>query len=100
MTREMPERVRVMRDCGYATWAGDKLPQELRSKFHQDRIPVKSVRHVRVWGLQVDDERELPGHERTQIPDEDLWEVCLEALDGSSYSFDSGLLEPAGGPPV
>jgi hypothetical protein len=30
------------------------------------------------------------------IPDEDLWEINLEAKDGSSYAFDSKLLRPAG----
>ena len=56
---------------------------------------MKGVRHVRVWGIQVDDERALPGLERTSIPDEDLWEITLEAKDGSSYEFDSRLLKPA-----
>ena len=60
-----------------------------------DRIPVAGVRHVRVWGLQVDDERELPGLERTQIPDEELWEVNLVGKNGSKYEFDSTLLKPA-----
>ena len=47
-----------------------------------------------VRGIQVDDERELPGHERTQIPDEELWEVNLEAKDGSHYEVDSKMLKP------
>jgi len=46
-------------------------------------------------GLQVDDERELPGHERTTIPDEDLWQVELEALDGSHFEVNSQLLAAA-----
>jgi hypothetical protein len=54
---------------------------------------VAGVRHVRIWGLQVDDERELPGLERTQIPDEEVWEVNLEALDGSKFEVDSRLLK-------
>ena len=53
------------------------------------------MRQVRVWGVQVDDERELPGLERTQIPDEELWEVNLVGLNGSKYEFDSTLLKPA-----
>jgi hypothetical protein len=56
---------------------------------------VAGVRHVRIWGLQVDDERELPGLERTQIPDEEVWEVNLEALDGSKFEVDSRLLKAA-----
>jgi hypothetical protein len=45
--------------------------------------------------LQVDDERALPGRERTQIPDEDIWEVNLEASNGSHYEIDARLLKPA-----
>ena len=44
---------------------------------------------------QVDDERALPGHERTQIPDEELWELNLVALDGSCYEVESRLLVAA-----
>lgn len=93
---DMPDRVRAIRDRGFATWAGDGVSAELRARFDPDRIPVRAIRHVRVWGLQVDDERALPGHERTSIPDEELWEVTLESLDGSAYGFDSDLLKPAG----
>jgi hypothetical protein len=50
---------------------------------------------VRVWGLQVDDERELPGLERTMIADEDLWEINLVAKDGSCYEVESRLLVAA-----
>jgi len=71
------------------------VPAAFRAKFDQQRIPVHSIRSVRVWGLQVDDERELPGHERTQIPDEQLWEVNLVALDGSRYEVESRLLVAA-----
>jgi hypothetical protein len=91
----MPEAVAAIRDCGYATWSGDDVPAAFRAKFDQHRIPVHSIRSVRVWGLQVDDERELPGHERTQIPDEQLWEVNLVALDGSRYEVESRLLVAA-----
>jgi hypothetical protein len=91
----MPEAVAAIRDCGYATWAGDDVPAAFRAKFDQQRIPVHSIRSVRVWGLQVDDERELPGHERTQIPDEQLWEVNLVAADGSRYEVESRLLVAA-----
>jgi hypothetical protein len=68
---------------------------ELRGRFDSRRIPVVGVRNVRVWGLQVDDERELPGLERTQVPDEELWEVNLEAVNGSRYEIESRLLKPA-----
>jgi hypothetical protein len=91
----MPESVRAIRDCGFATWASEGVQSDFRAKFHAQRIPVCGVRNVRVWGLQVDDERELPGHERTLIPDEELWEVNLVALDGSRYEVESTLLVAA-----
>ena len=93
--QKMPEHVAAIVACGYARWVTDDVDPQLRSKFDADRIPVTGVRNVRVWGLQVDDERELPGHERTQIPDEELWEVNLEAKDGSHYEVSSEKLEAA-----
>ena len=92
---QMPERVQAIRDAGFACWASDAVAPGLREKFDPARIPVRNIRHVRVWGLQVDDERALPGLERTSIPDEDIWEISLEAKDGSTRSFDSRLLAPA-----
>lgn len=89
-----PELAAIL-DTGFAIWAGESVNAALRGKFDSRRIPVVGVRQVRVWGLQVDDERELPGLERTQIPDEEVWEVNLEAKDGSKYEFDSTLLKPA-----
>ena len=91
----MPAAVTAIRDCGYAIWAGNDVPAGFRAKFDPRRIPVKGIRSVRVWGLQVDDERELPGHERTQIPDEELWELNLVALDGSCYEVESRLMVAA-----
>ena len=67
----------------------------LRARFDDRQIPVVGVRQVRVWGLQVDDERELPGLERTQMPDEEIWEVNLEAKNGSKYEVESKLLKAA-----
>ncbi len=93
--RNMPAAVAEIAECGYAIWASDDVDEKLRSRFATDRIPVAGVRHVRIWGLQVDDERELPGRERTQIPDEEVWEVNLEALDGSKFEVDSRLLKAA-----
>ena len=92
---KMPEHVAAIVARGFVTWASDDLDSNLRAKFDEDRIPVAGVRNVRIWGLQVDDERELPGLERTQIPDEEIWEVNLEAKDGSHYEFDSRKLKPA-----
>lgn len=91
----MPAELAAIVDCGHAIWATDSVDPALRARFDSERIPVVTVRNVRVWGLQVDDERELPGKERTQVPDEELWEVNLEAKDGSKYEFDSTLLKPA-----
>jgi len=92
----MPPEVLAIRECGYARWASPEVAAAIRDRFAADRIPVRGIRHVRIWGLQVDDERELPGHERTTIPDEDLWQVELEALDGSRFEVNSGMLVAAG----
>jgi hypothetical protein len=91
----IPAAVAAMRDCGFVTWAGDDIPASFRARFDPRRIPVRGIRSVRVWGLQVDDERELPGRERTQIPDEELWELNLVALDGTCYEVESRLLVAA-----
>ena len=91
----LPAAVAAIVECGYAIWASEDVDKALRARFDGDRIPVAGVRNVRVWGLQVDDERELPGHERTQIPDEEIWEINLESADGSHYEVDSRLLKPA-----
>ncbi len=91
----MPDHVSEIVECGFAIWAGDDVEVTIRTKFDDKRIPVVGVRNVRVWGVQVDDERELPGHERTQIPDEVIWEVTLEARNGSQYAFDSKFVVPA-----
>ena len=92
---EMPAELSAIVECGYAIWASDDVDAALRARFDDQRIPVAGVRHVRVWGLQVDDERVLPGMERTQIADEEIWEVNLVAKNGSKYEFESTLLKPA-----
>ena len=92
---EMPASLAAIAESGYAIWASDDVDAALRARFDSERIPVVGVRQVRVWGLQVDDERELPGLERTEIPDEEIWEVNLEAKDGSKYEVASKLLKPA-----
>ena len=91
----MPDALIAIIDKGYACWASDEVDAKLRARFDTERIPVVGVRHVRVWGVQVDDERELPGLERTQMPDDEIWEVNLEAKDGSRFEVDSRLLKPA-----
>ncbi len=92
---KMPEHVAAIAARGYAIWASDDVDPKLRERFDDKRIPVAGIRNVRVWGLQVDDERELPGRERTQIPDEELWEINLEARNGSHYEIDSKKLKAA-----
>lgn len=91
----MPAEVLALADCGFATWAREDVDPALRARFDERRIPVIGVRHVRVWGLQVDDERALPGLERTSVPDDEIWEVNLEARDGTHFEVDSRLLKPA-----
>ena len=91
-TGAMPAQVTAIQDCGYAISASEDVAPAFRALFDPDRIPVRGIRSVRVWGLQVDDERELPGHERTMIPDEDLWEVNVVARDGSCYEVESRVL--------
>ncbi len=92
----MPDSVLAIVDRGYAIWADpDSIDDAMRERFDAERIPVAGVRQVRVWGIQVDDERELPGHERTQIPDEEIWEVNLVAKNGSKYEIASALLKAA-----
>ncbi len=93
--QNMPAHVAAIADSGFATWANEDVDPALRAKFDEARIPVAGIRNVRVWGLQVDDERELPGRERTQIPDDEIWEINLEAKDGSHYEVDSRKLRPA-----
>jgi len=92
----VPPEVAAIAKAGYAIWASDDIDHALKSKFDADRIKVAGIRHVRVWGIQVDDERELPGLERTQIPDEEIWEVNLVSKSGSRYEVDSRLLKPVG----
>jgi hypothetical protein len=91
----MPQPVAEITTCGYAIWATDDVDPELRARFDSERIRVTGVRNVRNWGLQVDDERELPGRERTNMPDEETWEINLEAKDGSHFEFNSSLLRAA-----
>lgn len=91
-----PPEVQAIVDCGYAIWSDSAgIDAATRDRFDDKHIPVAGVRQVRVWGIQVDDERELPGHERTQIPDEELWEVNLVGKNGSRYEMSSSLLKPA-----
>ena len=91
----MPAELSAIMKRGFAVWATDDVDETLRARFDSQKIPVVGVRHVRIWGIQVDDERELPGLERTQLPDEELWEVNLKASNGSCYEIESSLLKPA-----
>jgi len=95
LTTNLPDEVAAIRRCGYVVFTDESRPAEFRERFDASRIPVTAIRHVRQWGLQVDDEFELQGHERTMIPDEELWEVSIRARDGSTYEVNAALLRPA-----
>ncbi len=93
---KLPEKIAAIKRSGFVVWASTEgLPTEFVQRFDAARIPAEGVQHVRVWGIQVDDERELPGHERTTIPDEELWQVKLRAKDGSTYEVNSRFVDPA-----
>lgn len=94
-SHDLPDKIAAIKQRGYVVWAEGGRPSNLVARFEDDKIPVVGLRHVRVWGIQVDDERTLPGHERTAIPDEELWEVNLRAKDGSHYEVSSDFVEPA-----
>lgn len=94
-TMNLPDEVAAIQRREFAVFADESLPVDFRARFDADRIPVAAIRHVRQWGVQVDDERELPGHERSRIADEELWEVSISARDGSTYEVSAALLRPA-----
>jgi hypothetical protein len=91
----LPDKITAIKDCGYVRLANRGRTPEMLARFGAGRIPVVGIRHVRQWGLQVDDERVLPGLERTSVADEELWEVNLTATDGSRYEVNADLVEPA-----
>ncbi len=93
--RPLPDKLAQIERRGAVVWSQQGSKTDLVKRFDPTHIPVAGIRHVRVWGIQVDDERELPGHERTRIPDEELWQVVLVAKDGSHYEVNSELVEPA-----
>ena len=93
----LPDEVAAIERRGFVVFSDESLPAEFRERFDAGAIPVTAIRHVRLWGLQVDDEFELQGHERTRIPDEELWEVSIRARDGSTYEVNAALLKPAPG---
>ena len=93
--KALPENIAAIKERGFVVWSSDELLPEFKDRFDVGQIPVVGIRHVRVWGIQVDDERELPGHERTSIPDEELWQVELIADDGSKYEVNATLVRPA-----
>ena len=95
---QLPDELIALRETGFARWATDAAPAaNFRQRFDQPRMPVVGIRHVRQWGLQVDDERELMGHERTSAVDEELWQVVLQATDGSTYEVSASWVVPASG---
>lgn len=94
--KKLPEKISAIKECGYINWSTENdLSPEFKNNFEDSRISVSGIRYVRQWGLQVDDERELMGHERTSINDEDLWEIILVAKNGSTYEVNSKFVVPA-----
>ncbi len=91
----LPEHVAAIVKRGFVVWKGETLKPEFRGQFDPNLIPVVGIRHVRVWDIQVDDERELSGHERSWTTNEELWEIRLRARDGTTYEVDSTLVTPA-----
>ena len=93
--QKLPEAVAAIKERGFAVWKKKDLGSEFMALFDEFEIPVVGLRHIRQWGIQVDDEREILGHERTSVPDEELWEIVLKAKDGSTYEVHSTFLAPA-----
>jgi len=92
---DLPAKIAAIKKRGYVVLKKEGLSRQFVAQFGDDPIPVVGIRHVRQWGLQVDDERELPGLERTSVADEELWEVNLQAQDGSHYEVNTDFVEPA-----
>lgn len=93
---KLSDELAAISDCGFAIWATHEgTAADFRTHFDDVRIPVVGIRHVRQWGIQVDDERELMGHERTSVADEELWQVVLQAKDGATYEVNSRLVVAA-----
>ncbi len=93
---KLSDELAAISDCGFAIWATHGSPAaDFRKHFDDARIPVVGIRHVRQWGIQVDDEREFMGHERTSVADEELWQVVLQAKDGATYEVNSRLVVAA-----
>jgi hypothetical protein len=63
----MPPEVMAIRDSGYAKWVSAEVAGAIRDKFAACRM----------------------------IPDGDLWQIELEALDGSHFEVNSQLLVAA-----
>lgn len=92
---QFPPAVAAIERRGAVVWKAAAPDAALRTRFGPGPIPVVGIRHVRIWDIQVDDERELPGHERTAMPSGDLWEIQLRGRDGSVYEVESHLVVPA-----
>ncbi len=90
-----PPAVAAIERRGAVVWKAPGPADALRAKFDAGAIPVVGIRHVRLWDIQVDDERALPGRERTATSSGDLWEIRLRAKNGSLYEVESNLVEPA-----
>lgn len=94
-SRKLPEKLAEIERSGFAVFNDRGAALDIASRCTGDRIRVAGIRHLRIWGIQVDDERELPGLERTAIDDEENWQVILVADDGSHYEVNSDFVDPA-----
>lgn len=93
--KDLPDQIEAINKSGQVKWSEDnRLSAEFKQQFDDQHIPVLGLRQVKIWGLQVDDERVLPGHERTSIAGEEMWEIVLEAKDGSRYNVNSMFVVP------
>jgi hypothetical protein len=93
---KLPDELADIQKQGFVQWASATAPAaDVRGRFEAGRIPVVGIRHVRQWDIQVDDERELMGRERTSVADEELWQVVLQAKDGTTYEVNAKLVVAA-----
>ena len=95
LPQKLPDAISAIKERGYVTWStAEGLSSDFKQNFDAERIPVVGIRHVRLWDVQVDDEREIDGHERTSVPGEELWDIILKAKDGSNYEVNAKFVIP------
>lgn len=98
-THALSPEIAAIKKRGRVVWSEPGSDSPLKAHFGDEPIPVLDIRRPRIWGIQINDERELEGHERSSIPDEERWQIKLQAKDGSTYEVNSALVRPAPGQP-